>query len=188
MVIERMAHWWKLLHLQYYDPGVGSDFLWKITSGVPFKKAFNAIGSLFTSPVCEAAYCFFRSLLVLWVNCYYGWTNKEKIKDYRWWSLKLKLKWGPKTCMQLPLITIGATKDNKMKIFGITVLSQTNLIAHFMANTMWTPKHYTSMKLLSISFQQHGWSTGSCSRSWNLVTGICSHSASRALVKLATDV
>ncbi len=26
VVIEPVAHWWKPLHLQYYHPGVGSDF------------------------------------------------------------------------------------------------------------------------------------------------------------------
>ncbi len=29
MMIESMAHWWKLLHLQYYDPGVGSNLFEK---------------------------------------------------------------------------------------------------------------------------------------------------------------
>ncbi len=32
MLIEPVAHWWKLLHLQYYDPGVGGDFPEKITN------------------------------------------------------------------------------------------------------------------------------------------------------------
>ncbi len=46
-------------------------------------KVFNAADSLFNSPVCEAVYCFFRSLLALRVSGYYGQTNKEKIHDYR---------------------------------------------------------------------------------------------------------
>ncbi len=50
-----------------------------------FNKAFNATDSLFNSPVLEAAYLFFRSLLALRVNGYYGWTNKEKVDDYRRW-------------------------------------------------------------------------------------------------------
>ncbi len=33
MVIEPMAHWWKPLYLQYYDPGVGGGFPGKTTSG-----------------------------------------------------------------------------------------------------------------------------------------------------------
>ncbi len=43
-------------------------------------------------------------------------TNKEEI-DYRRWNLKLKLKWGPKTHLQLPIIATAAVKDNRMKIF-----------------------------------------------------------------------
>ncbi len=31
----------------------------------------------------EAVYCFFQSLLVLWVKGYYGRTHKEKTDDYR---------------------------------------------------------------------------------------------------------
>ncbi len=94
-----------------------------------FNKTFNATDSLFNSPVCEAVYCIFWSLLALWVNGYYGRTNKEKIDDYRRWNLKLKLKWGPKTHLQLPIITIGAVKENEMKIFKILTLSKsTNVI------------------------------------------------------------
>ncbi len=55
-----------------------------------FNKTFNATDSLFISPVCEVACCFFWSLLALWVNCYYKRTNKEKIDDYRRWNLKLE--------------------------------------------------------------------------------------------------
>ncbi len=65
-----------------------------------FNKAFNATDSLFNSLVCEAAYCFFQSLLTLWVNGYYGRTNKEKIDDCRRWNMKLM--WSPKT--HLPII------------------------------------------------------------------------------------
>ncbi len=39
--------------------------------------------SLFNSPACEAEYYFFRSLLVLQVNGYYGRPNKEKVDDNR---------------------------------------------------------------------------------------------------------
>ncbi len=49
---------------------------------VAFNKAFNATDSLLTSPVCEAVYCLFQSLLALLVNGYYGQTNKEKVDDY----------------------------------------------------------------------------------------------------------
>ncbi len=45
----------------------------------------------------------------------------QKTDDYRWWNLKLKPKWGPKTQLQLPLIAKG--KDNEMKIFEIITLS-----------------------------------------------------------------
>ncbi len=31
--------------------------------------------------------------------------------------MKLKLKWGPKTHLQLPLIATAAVEDSKMKIF-----------------------------------------------------------------------
>ncbi len=41
--------------------------------------------------------------------------HKEKIDDYRRWNLKLK--WGLKTHLQLPIIAVGAVKDNEMKIF-----------------------------------------------------------------------
>ncbi len=44
-----------------------------------FNKAFSAADSLFDSPVCEAAYCFFRPLLALQVNGYYGWTKKRSM-------------------------------------------------------------------------------------------------------------
>ncbi len=59
------------------------------------------------------------SVLALRVNFYYDQANKEKIDDSRRWNLKLKLKWGPKTDLQLLIIAIGAAKDNKMKIFEI---------------------------------------------------------------------
>ncbi len=66
--------------MQYYNPGVGSDFP---GAQLGFNEAFNATDSLFNSPVCGAAYCFFASLLVLRVNGYYVQTNKEKVDDYR---------------------------------------------------------------------------------------------------------
>ncbi len=75
-----MAHRWKPLHLQYYDP------------------AFNSADSLFNSPVFEAVYCFFRSLLALWENSNYGRTNKEKVDDNKRWKLGREL-------LQLPAIT-----------------------------------------------------------------------------------
>ncbi len=37
-------------------------------------------------------------------------------------NLKLKLKWGPKTHLQSPIIAIGAAKENETKIFGIITL------------------------------------------------------------------
>ncbi len=39
-------------------------------------------------------------------------------------KLKLKVKWGPETHLQLPIIAIGAAKDNEMKIFEIMTLTQ----------------------------------------------------------------
>ncbi len=45
------------------------------------------------------------------INGYYGRRNKGKMDDYRWWNLKLKLKWGPKTHLQLQIIVIGAAKE-----------------------------------------------------------------------------
>ncbi len=38
-------------------------------------------------------------------------------------KLELELKWGPKTHLQLPIIAIGAAKDNEMKIFQIITVS-----------------------------------------------------------------
>ncbi len=38
-------------------------------------------------------------------------------------KLKLKLKWGPKTHLQLPIIVIGAAKNYEMKIFEIITKS-----------------------------------------------------------------
>ncbi len=87
----------------------------------PFNEAFDATNSLFNSPACEAVYCFFWSLQVLRVNGYYVRTNKEKIDDYRRWNLKLK--WRPEAHLQLQIITVGAAKDNKMKIFAIVTLN-----------------------------------------------------------------
>ncbi len=81
---------------------------------------FNPTDSLFNSPACEAAYCFFWSLLALRVNSYHGRTNKEKIDSHRRWS---ELKWGPKTHLQLQMFAKGAAKDNEMKIFENTTLS-----------------------------------------------------------------
>ncbi len=40
--------------------------------------------------------------------------------------MKLKLKWGPKTHLQLPIIAIGAEKNNNMKIFKIITLSKSS--------------------------------------------------------------
>ncbi len=94
----------------------------QVAHSLAFNKAFNATDSLFDSPVCEAACCFFRSLLVLQVNGYYGWTNKEKVDDYRRGNLKVKLRWGQKTDLQLPIIARGAVKDFKMKIFEMLTL------------------------------------------------------------------
>ncbi len=38
-------------------------------------------------------------------------------------TAEMKLwKWDPKTHLQLPIIAIGAVKDNKMKIFDIITL------------------------------------------------------------------
>ncbi len=81
----------------------------QVANSLAFNKTFNTTDSLFNSPVCEVAYCFFRSLLALRVNCCCDWTNKVKIDGYRQWNLKLKLKWGPKTHTQLPIIAIGGT-------------------------------------------------------------------------------
>ncbi len=139
-------HWNKCLLSHYWSPNDATQWwlsLWP-TDGQPatfavlwpgcqrwnsenseavHSSAFNTTDSLFSSPVCEAAFCFFWSLLVLWVNCCYGRTNKVKIDDYRWWNLKLKLKWGPETHLLLLIITKCAIKDNKMKIFKIITLT-----------------------------------------------------------------
>ncbi len=48
--------------------------------------------------------------------------------DDETWNLKLK--WGPKTHPQLPIIAISAAKDNEMKIFEIINLSQYNQSSH----------------------------------------------------------
>ncbi len=80
-----------------------------------FNKAFNATDSLFNSPVCEVACCFFWSLLALQ---HYVWTHKEKVDDYRPWNLWSEVQ--KYTCKTHPLIATGAAKDNKMKIFEIT--------------------------------------------------------------------
>ncbi len=45
--------------------------------------------------------------------------NTQQTSTHLW---HLKLKWGPKTHLQLPLITIGAVKDNEMIIFEIITL------------------------------------------------------------------
>ncbi len=63
MVIEAMAHWWKPLHLQYYELGVFGVIL----------------GKNHYSLVCKAAYWFFRSV-----------TNKQR-KD-RWLQTMKLLK------------------------------------------------------------------------------------------------
>ncbi len=48
--------------------------------------------------LCEAPYCFFRSLLALRVNCYYDRTNKENIDDYWRWNLKVNKSWETYIC------------------------------------------------------------------------------------------
>ncbi len=97
-VTEPMEHWWK--------PAAFAVLCIKsqVAHSSAFNKAFNATDSLFNSPVCEAVYCFFRSLLALRVNGNYCRTNIE-------------------TDLQLPIIAIGAAEDNKMKIFEIMTLS-----------------------------------------------------------------
>ncbi len=84
-------------------------------SQVAHSWAFNATDSLFNSPVCVWS-SFFRSLLAVWVNCYYGKQTK-------------KMKWGPKTHLQLPLISMGAAKDNdnKKHLLEIITLRQVPL-------------------------------------------------------------
>ncbi len=54
-------------------------------------------------------------------------------------NLKLKLKWGPKTHLQLQIITIGATKDNEMKIFEIITLSS---LIWFSCNSKFSQFYY----------------------------------------------
>ncbi len=73
-----------------------------------FNKTFNATDSLFSWAGCEAACCFFWSLLALWVNGYYGRTNKEKVDDNR------RENWSE-------LITKGAVED-EIKIFDMITL------------------------------------------------------------------
>ncbi len=103
MVIEPMAHWWKRLHLQYYDPGVSGNFPRKIASGAQRNRPALHL-------VCVwSGIRFFRSLLVL---------QKDRcLQTMKIW------KWGPKTHLQLLLIVIGATKDNEMKMIMIITLS-----------------------------------------------------------------
>ncbi len=71
-VIKSMAHWWKPLHLQYYDPGVNTDFPGKIRSDaqLAFNNAFSTIALQLT--------CMWSSMLLasasvaseqlLWLN------------------------------------------------------------------------------------------------------------------------
>ncbi len=123
IVIEPVAHWWKRLHLHYYDLGVGSDYLRKAAHSF----FFQLLTRLLTQQTrCSTHQCvngilFFpvsarvMSKLLLWPN--------KQTKD--WWLQMMKLgKWGPKTHLQLPIITIGAGKDNKMKIFEIITSRQ----------------------------------------------------------------
>ncbi len=91
----------------------------KAAHSLAFNKAFNATDSLFNSPVDEAVHCFLQSVLLLWVNSYYGRTNKGKIDDYRRWNLTSEVH-----KLQLLLIAIGAVEDNKMKIVEILTLSK----------------------------------------------------------------
>ncbi len=47
--------------------------------------------------------------------------KQNKQRKHRW-PLAMKLKWGSKTHLQLPIIATGAAKDNEMKIFKIRTL------------------------------------------------------------------
>ncbi len=71
MVSEPMAHWWKPLHLQYYDPGVGSYFPGKITSGTQL--GFYQYSGVLFFPVSANIV----SKLQLWLN------KHKKIDDNR---------------------------------------------------------------------------------------------------------
>ncbi len=97
-----------LQHLQYYDPSNDGDFPRKITSS------------------SSAHLCV--KLLLLWLNGFYDRTNKGKIDDYRRWNLNLKVKRGPKTHLQLLIITKGAVKNNEMKNNEIMTLSKSTKV------------------------------------------------------------
>ncbi len=94
-----MARWWKPL---------------------PF---FSATDLLINSPACVTRRTvFFQSLLVLRVNGYYGWTNKEKVwkrssTDDETWKVRSK---------NTSAITHyrHAVKDNKVKIFEFITLKE----------------------------------------------------------------
>ncbi len=105
MVIDWLAHWWKLLHCGITTRVSVATFLEK--SQVLHSLAFNATDSLFNSPVCEVVCCFFRSLLALGVNGYYGRTNKEKTDGYRQWNLG-----SPKTHLQLLIVATGERNED----------------------------------------------------------------------------
>ncbi len=118
MVIEPVAHWWKPF-CSITTRVLAATFSEKSQAAhsLAFNKAFNL-----TDLLCNSL---FATLLALWVNAYYGQINKEKTDNYRRWNLKLKLKWGPRTHLQLLIITIGAAKDNELKIFEIITWSST---------------------------------------------------------------
>ncbi len=82
-----------------------------------FNKAFNATDN-FNSPVCEAAYCFFPSLLALRVNGYHGRTNKQLLTADDETETEVRSKNAP-----ISDYAIGAAKDNKMTIFEIITLN-----------------------------------------------------------------
>ncbi len=121
MVIEPIAHWWKPAAFAVLRPG----YRWWLSQKNHQRRTVRPLTQQTRSSThlsVKRRAVFFRSLLAFRVNGYYGRTNKEKVNDYRRWNLKLKLKRGPKTHLQLPIITIGAAKDNKMKIFQIITL------------------------------------------------------------------
>ncbi len=107
MVTEPVVHWWKPLHLRYYVS----------TATFPEKNHKQRRARLLTqqthSSVCEVAYSFFRSLLALRINGYYGRKNKEKNR----WLQTMKV--GTETEVRsenAPAITVyatGAAKDKQ---------------------------------------------------------------------------
>ncbi len=124
MVTEPLAHWWKPAAFAVLRPGCRKQLSWK-------NHKLCSVW-LLTRLVLQLTWVWSGVLFFpVSVSGYYGRTNKEKMEDYRWWNLKLKLNWGPKTYLQLQLIAIGAAKDNEMKIFKIIILRDSSIFYYY---------------------------------------------------------